>query len=239
VEEGGRHCSSWWRLVCRIREGLGEGMGRWFDDNIRRVIGDGRNTLFWYDNWVGGTPLRFKFPRLFDLVVSKECSVEDMWRGGWEVGGGGWEWRRRLFVWEEDTVRECSTLLSNIVLQENVYDSWRWLLDPSHGYTVREAYRFLTNSGNFVVRSMVNDVWHKNIPSKVSLFMWRLLRNRLPTRDNLVRRRVILLSDSVCVSGCGDHETAIHLFLGCNVFSTLWYHILHWLGIFAVFPGDI
>jgi len=50
----------------------------WFDDNIRRVIGDGRNTLFWHDNWVGDTPLRVKFPRLFDLAVSKEYSVEDM-----------------------------------------------------------------------------------------------------------------------------------------------------------------
>jgi hypothetical protein len=57
---------------------LVEGVGRWFDDNNRRVIGEGRNTLFWYDNWVGDTPLRFKFPRLFYLTVSKECSMEDM-----------------------------------------------------------------------------------------------------------------------------------------------------------------
>lgn len=60
-----------------------------------------------------------------------------------------------------------------------------------------------------------------------------------PTRDNLVRRRVILLSDTYCVSGSGDPETAAYLFLGCNLFSSLWSHILHWLGISAVFPGDI
>lgn len=24
--EAGRHCSSWWKSVCRIREGLGEGV---------------------------------------------------------------------------------------------------------------------------------------------------------------------------------------------------------------------
>lgn len=87
MQEGGRHCSSWWRSVCRLREGLGEGIGRWFDDYIRRVLGDGKNTLFWNDNWVWDIPLRCKFHRLFDMAVRKECSVEEISRVGWEVGG--------------------------------------------------------------------------------------------------------------------------------------------------------
>jgi hypothetical protein len=82
VLEGGRHVSSWWRSVCRVREGLGESVGRWFDDNIRRVVGDGRNAFFWHDNWVGDIPLRCKFPRLFDLAVRKKCFVEEMSRVG-------------------------------------------------------------------------------------------------------------------------------------------------------------
>jgi len=135
-------------------------------------------------------------------------------------------------------VRECSAILSNVVLQDSASDSWRWLLDPAHGYTVREAYRFLTNDGNFVDRSLVDDVWHKNILSKVSLFVWRLLWNRLPTRDNLVQRRVLGLADSACVSGCGEQGTTSHLFCGCLIFSSLWDHILHWLGLSMVFPGD-
>jgi hypothetical protein len=73
----------------------------------------------------------------------------------------------------------------------------------------------------------------------VSVFVWRLLQNRLPTRDNLVQRRVLVLADSVCVSGCGDYETAAHLFCVCNIFRSLWDHILHWLGVSVVFPGDI
>jgi hypothetical protein len=35
--------------MCRIREGVGGGVGNWFEDNIRRVVRDGRETLFWYD----------------------------------------------------------------------------------------------------------------------------------------------------------------------------------------------
>lgn len=67
---------------------------------------------------------------------------------------------------------------------------------------------------------------------------WRFLRNRLPTRDNLVRRRALLISDSVCVFGCGEPETASHLFFGCNTFSLLWSHVLHWMGLSAVLPGE-
>ena len=88
-------------------------------------------------------------------------------------------WRRRLLAWEEESARECSLLLHNIffetlllhniVLQENVNDTWRWMLDPIHGYLVRESYRFITHSGDTVDRTLMNDVWHMHIPLKVSL----------------------------------------------------------------------
>jgi hypothetical protein len=65
LQEGGNQSSLWWRMVCRVRDGVGEGVGHWFDDNVRRVVGDGRGTLFWYDNWIGGDFLTFKIPKTF------------------------------------------------------------------------------------------------------------------------------------------------------------------------------
>jgi hypothetical protein len=41
---------------------------------------------------------------------------------GWGVGGWGWNWRRALLVWEEKLVVECSALLQNIVLQNNMLE---------------------------------------------------------------------------------------------------------------------
>nr|ABE79576.2 RNA-directed DNA polymerase (Reverse transcriptase) [Medicago truncatula] len=109
--------------------------------------------------------------------IGLKCTVAEMEREGWEEDGRAWLWRRRLFAWEEECVRECSILLLNVVLQVNVTDKWCWALDTTHGYTVREAYRFVTNNGDKVDRSFVDNVWHKSIPTKVSLFVWRLLRN--------------------------------------------------------------
>jgi hypothetical protein len=239
LKEGGRHCSAWWQSICRIREGLGESVGRWFDNNIRRVVGDGNDTLFWHDTWVRDFPLRTTFPRLYDLALNKECSVVEARRDFGAVGGWERVWRRRLFAWEEEGARECSILLNNTVLQENVHDTWRWLLDPIHGYSVKGAYHFLTTTGQPLDRTLVDDVWQKHIPSKVSVFVWRLLRNRLPTKDNLVQRQVIQNSDTACITGCGGLETATHLFLHCNIFSSLWYNVYRWLHISSVTPSNI
>ena len=136
-------------------------------------------------------------------------------------------------------MRECSDLLHNIVLQDDVNDTWRWLLDTSSGYTVKGAYTFITTTGEPLNRSLVIDVWHKQIPSKVSLFAWRLFQKRLPTKDNLVHRRVIQPENAVCASGCGHQETTNHLFLDCNIFNSLWYQVWQWLGISSMMPSDI
>jgi len=107
LKEGGRESSLWWRMLCGVCEGAGLGVGRWFDSNSRRVVGNGRNASFWFDRWVGDVPLRDKFPRLFDLAVDKEALVVDMATRGWGEGGNAWRWRRQLLAWEEESVREC------------------------------------------------------------------------------------------------------------------------------------
>jgi len=91
LKEGGRLGSSWWRMLCNVRGGVGEGVGNWFEGNIRRVVGDGLSTLFWFDHWVGDSPLQFTFPRLFDLAINKECTVAEMERerGGVKEEEGG------------------------------------------------------------------------------------------------------------------------------------------------------
>jgi len=31
------------------KSGVGAGVGRWFDDNLGRKVGNGTQTLFWWD----------------------------------------------------------------------------------------------------------------------------------------------------------------------------------------------
>ncbi|XP_039683490.1 uncharacterized protein [Medicago truncatula] len=124
-------------------------------------------------------------------------------------------------------------------MEETVHDKWRWLLDPIHGYSVRGVYTFLSSNGAMVNRSSVDDVWHKHIPSKVSLLVWRLLRNRIPTKDNLEQRGVLTSADTFCVFGCDTTESAEHLFLHCSMAGYLWALVSNWLGISFVFAGEL
>ena len=78
-----------------------------------------------------------------------------------------------------------------------------------------------------------------NFPTKVSLFAWRLLQDRIPTRLNLVRRQVVQPNDNLCVGGCGFIETTDHLFIGSDLFGSVWFLVCHWLGFSFVFPGSI
>ena len=94
-------------------------------------------------------------------------------------------------------------------------------METSSVYTVRSAYKFLTVDDVVFVSSL----WLKEVPLKVVLFAWRLLRDRLPTKDNLYRRNVVDIDDQFCVGGCGEVETSSHLLLHCNVFGSVLNHI--------------
>jgi hypothetical protein len=153
------------------------------------------------------------------------------WLGG---GGGAWVWRCRLLAWEEEETRECTILLLNVVLQAHVHDRWKWLPDPTQGSSVRGAYHFLTFADGPLGRERIDNVWHNHIPLKVSLFVLCLLRNHLPTRDNLVRQRVINNELVSCLAGCGVLEEADHLFLGCIMLISVWSLVWQWLQISSI-----
>lgn len=155
-------------MMCGIRNGVGLSVGRWFEDNVCRVVAGGSDTYFWTDNWVGGVPLLIRFPRLFELAENKWATVEDMERRGWEVGGDAWGWRRRLHAWEEKSVTKWSILLHDVVLQANVHDRWRWLIDPTHGYSAKRTYQFLMTMNEPPKRGSTDEVCHKQAPLKVS-----------------------------------------------------------------------
>ena len=74
---------------------------------------------------------------------------------------------------------------------------------------------------------------------KVGLFAWRLFRDRLPTTDNLICRGVIHHDACLCVTRCGSKENLAHLFLRCNIFGSIWYHIYKWMGVSTVIPFSV
>ena len=123
--------------------------------------------------------------------------------------GEAWQWMRRLFPWEE-LARVCSEFLVNIVLQPNLCDKWLWYLHPSKNYTVTNAYKYMMSAITNQATDPTAYAWNKEVPLKVSLFAWCLLRNRLQTTENLIRRHVHHHNVQPYVGGCGKMEDVDH-----------------------------
>jgi hypothetical protein len=162
---------------------------------------------------------------LFDLAENPLCSVAERQHLGWVEEGEALKWRRKLFAWEGDLLRNCCFLLHNIVLHDGVLDCWKWLLDPIKGFSVSDVYHMFTTSDHNTEQVNTINVWLKHVPLKVYLFVWRLFRNHLPTKDNLITRGIIQAEANVCVGGCGVQESTYHLFITCSHYGQLWMQI--------------
>jgi len=153
--------------------------------------------------------------------------------------GEAWRWRRRLLVWE---ARECSDLLTNIILQSSISDMGLWYLHASQSYNVTSAYYYLTLTLNVGEADHPKSIWNKEVPLKVSLFAWRLFRNRLPTMDNLSRRHILqhIWRSTLCgwVRFYGRPSSLI-LILWIFWENMGWDDILHWVGFIMVQPAQV
>jgi len=90
--------------------------GSWFEESILKRLGNGGNTFFWSDCWVGTVSFMERFRRLYDLLIHKDLSVGEMHALGWCEDGETWRSRRRLLAWEEELVVEIRNLLTNVTL---------------------------------------------------------------------------------------------------------------------------
>lgn len=44
---------------------------------LKKKVGDGHSTRFWHDVWVGNTPLKYVYQRLFTLETHCQCFVNE------------------------------------------------------------------------------------------------------------------------------------------------------------------
>jgi hypothetical protein len=86
---------------------------------------------------MGDLPLKDKFPLLFGISNRKEATVREMLLG--EDGSVDWNfnWRRRLFVWEEALFNDMLALLNGVTVSTRTDSTYRFLANfLSTGLTV-------------------------------------------------------------------------------------------------------
>lgn len=199
---------------------------------IVRKIGNGIDTRFWKDVWCGDKSFDFLFPRIFALEVDKNCSVASRL----VLQEWSWNWRRDPRAGHElNQLQQLSNLLPRSL--ENGADSWLWQLQGNKSFASASIRIFIDNKICAVGRATC---WNKLIPKKINIFVWRMLRNAIPTFLNLFGRGidVATVNCKLCNNGIDD---GTHLFQQCNHTCGLRKHLSNWfqLDIPALDPRGV
>ncbi|MCI25208.1 ribonuclease H protein [Trifolium medium] len=107
-----------------------------------------------------------------------------------------WEWRDALTQVEEYDLIKLKELLLDVNLNPNSADRWRWILGSAGLFSVKSCYNFLIQNDSAealhpTMLEAIKKLWKNDVPSKVSVFGWRLLLEKLPTRAALASKGII------------------------------------------------
>ena len=111
-----------------------------------------------------------------------------------------------------------------------------WSHSPDGKYSVRSAYRLLMEeelSGApspfdlTPTKRIWKGIWSLCVPNRVKMLLWRAGTDSLPSKTNLLKRRV--LTDDIC-SGCKlKSETSFHALCSCSELFSVWKGKFEWL----------
>ncbi|MCH96809.1 putative non-LTR retroelement reverse transcriptase related [Trifolium medium] len=216
----------------------------WFAQNVVKILGNGTSTRFWEDIWVGETPLKERFPRLYSISIQRAATVAEIYTVS---DSSQWSllWRRRLFVWEEELRLELLESIATITLSDRD-DRWKWVPDKGEVFTVNSTFLLISD---FTVLSVLMPCWHASAfsaiwkcpaLSKVNAFAWQLLHDQIPTRHNLLHRRIIEENGDISCVLCGEAlESSLHLFIYCEVAHKVWVGVFNWLDVPFSLPHNL
>ncbi|XP_058762970.1 uncharacterized protein LOC131636380 [Vicia villosa] len=174
-----------------------------------------------------------RYPDLYRLSTEKDVSVREAIKseGGGSVWNGKWD-----SLLEGKNVRyeeEIRDKVQGISLRDGTKDKWRW---HKNVYSVKEAYSVIMERRvtQIVVNRELAVVWNRLVPHKVSVLIWRIWQNKIPSRENLVKRGILPQSHVTCPYGFLCEENVAHVFFECPEVLTVWSEVYQWLGFLYV-----
>ncbi|GJR00332.1 RNA-directed DNA polymerase, eukaryota [Tanacetum coccineum] len=150
------------------------------DDFLKRKVGDGLETRFWDDYWISNGLLKDLYLRVYNLDQDPESVVANRLN---LAPNAPFLRRNPIGKAEKDQWVVLLSLLETHV-SSNQRDRWIWMGDGDGIYSVK-CGRKLIDKGTLCLDTYATR-WLKEMPTKVNIFIWRMLLNKLPTRMNLM-----------------------------------------------------
>ena len=194
---------SWvWRKLLNLRPIV--------QPHIKIVIGNGKATSLWFDNWHPLGPLAHKFgPRvIYDLGLTKDATVDAI------IRGSNWG----LPITQTLEINEIRHAMSSIPKpNKDLEDQFRWELNSNGEFSISSLWNELRTQYPKV--PWHSSIWFPGHIPKCSMITWLAIHNRLYTGDRLVLFGTIPVS---CCSFCTGIESHDHLFFNCPLISQIW-----------------
>jgi hypothetical protein len=195
--------SQFWNAIHKIKW--------YFKLGARHRVANGRRTYFWLDWWTGKGPLRVLFPRLFECCDNHFATVAGV------RDANGWHIRfRRTFGTAEVVEWENLCRIFDLHPFSEGEDEVSWALEPSGAFSTRSIYGCLSQGA---VVTHFRDVWKTRVPPRIRVFLWQLIRSRLPSGVQVAKRNGP--TNGACAF-CGEQEDCNHIFFSCYLAKLAW-----------------
>lgn len=95
-----------------------------------------------------------------------------------------------------------------------------WSPSYAGNFTLFSAWQLIRkkNPCSFIARSC----WFKYLPSKISIFLWKLRHNAIPTDLVLRKKGILITSKCLCCTLTYSIEFNTHLLLSSEYASSIW-----------------
>ncbi|XP_022018935.1 uncharacterized protein LOC110918967 [Helianthus annuus] len=175
----------------------------------------------------GNSTLREMFPDLYELESDKRCFVSDRYIMNHE--SIDWFWGSGNPLSNANNIEEwaaCLSILQNVVINRDS-DVWLW---KSSEKVADFAVSAVRNELDYIDTIKETKVlcWLHWIPKKVNCFLWRVVLDRIATREALMIRRFHLPSNQ-CILCNNTLESADHLLVSCETAKQVWLIIFQWM----------
>ncbi|XP_071694307.1 uncharacterized protein [Rutidosis leptorrhynchoides] len=207
-------------------------------DYFVKTVGNGSNTLFWKEHWIGNEKLCNLFPRLYKLESNPDVSVQDRMAANNEELYT-WNWKREISGRVLSELMNLEQLLSAASLVSNLPDKVLWSLDINGGFHINRLSKEIDDQLLSEFGSQQETIRCKLVPKKVKIFVWRAAKKKLPVRVELDNRGIDL--NSIRCPLCDDSlESVDHALIFCKHARDVWERIFKWwnIGSFKFFSSS-
>ncbi|GJR12103.1 RNA-directed DNA polymerase, eukaryota [Tanacetum coccineum] len=213
------YSSTWLNIVTEFSMLKNQGMD--LLSFMKKKVGDGQDTFFWEEVWMGDMTFKSRFPRVYALESDKKITVAA--KMNHNVLGFSLRRAPRDGV-EMEQFRDMIAILEGVELPA-MHDRWIWSLVGSGEFSVASARKFIDD--HRLTGSPHKTRWVKVVPIKINVMAWKVRFDFLPTRLNLSRRGLELQS-ILCPNCNKEVESTSHIFFACSMVRDLYRKIASW-----------